>query len=207
MLRNILDNGRNKGYLRLKIISVGCVIYLLSFLLVFAIASRENEYIPLELTNNTLYLSPTQIGYYYIYPFNPADTMLELELEFTNGWQLVTNLEELDSIKVPPNTVAGTFPIEVVIDIPDSGFTGNVFFLEYMLYDKSGDGKERYGPRGMFKVEIVPERFPLEPMEWDVVALRASYLTLLIVMLVLSTVYISKRYYAKLEEKETEEEK
>ncbi|MCK5630260.1 MAG: hypothetical protein KAI26_06595 [Nanoarchaeota archaeon] len=207
MLRSILDKGRNGGYFRLKIISIGCAIFLLSFLLVFAIASRENEYIPLELTNNTLYLSPTQIGYYYIYPANPADTMLELELEFTNGWQIVKNLKELNSIKVPPNTEAGTFPIEVVIDIPVSGFTGNVFFLEYTLYDKSGDGKERYGPRGMFKVEIVPERLPLAPMDWDVVALRASYLTLLIIMLVLSTVYVSKRYYARLEEKETEEEK
>ncbi|MEA3514045.1 MAG: hypothetical protein U9R34_01055 [Nanoarchaeota archaeon] len=207
MLRSILDKGRNRGYFHLKMISIGCVVFLLSFLLVFAIASRENEYIPFELTNNTLYLSPAQIGYYYIYPANPADTMLELELEFTNGWQIVKNLKELNSIKVPPNTQAGTFPIEIVIDIPDSGFTGNVFFLEYILYDKSEDGKERYGPRGMLKVEIVPERLALEPLDWDVVALRASYLTLLIIMLVLSTVYVSKRYYAKLEDKESEEEK
>ena len=207
MLRSILDKGRNGGYFHLKVISIGCVIFLLSFLLVIAITSREKEYIPLELTNNTLYLSPTQIGYYYIYPANHADSMLELELEFSNGWQLVKNLEELKSIKVPPNTEAGTFPIEIVIDIPASGFTGNVFFLEYTLYDKSEDGRSRYGPRGMFKVEIVPERLPLEPLDWDVVALRASYLTLLIIMLVLSTVYVSKRYYAKLEDKEKEEEK
>ena len=205
MLGRILGKGQNKGYFYLKFISVICTIFLFSFILVFAVTSKD-EYIPLELTNNTLYLSQTQIGYYYIYPANPNDTPLELQLQFTNGWQLVQNLKELESIEVPPNTEAGLFPVEVVIDIPSSGFTGNIFFLEYVLYDKSGDDMQRYGPRGMFKVQIVSETLPIAPTEWDVVALRASYLTLLIIMLVLSTVYVSKRYYAKLEEKEKKEE-
>ncbi len=179
------------------------VIVLIPFVILIT-ASQANaeydEYRPTELENNTLYISQDQVGYYYIYPVNPTNLPMELELEFVRSWQIISNIDEIESIVVPPYTFNNTFPVQIEIVIPESGFTGNLFFVEYVVYEKDGDARIRYGPRGMFKVELVPERVPLAAPSWDIVALRASYFTLLTIILIATTVYMFRRYLLKPEE-------
>lgn len=176
-------------------------LFLMSFVILIT-ASQANaqygEYRAIELENNTLYISPPLTGYYYIYPVNPRNIPMELEIEFTNNRQIVKNTGELETVIVPPYSFNYSFPVEVELDIPASGFTGDIFFVEYVIYEKDGDLKERYGPRGMFNVKIVPVAAP----SWDVVALRASYFTLLTIILVVSTIYLFKRYFFRPEQEQ-----
>ena len=167
------------------------VMMMLAMPYVFA---QHDEYRPLELENNTLQMTMDQTGYYYIYPVNPTNIPLELEVVFTNGWQLVGNIDYLRKITVPANTIDYTYPIMVELEIPEEPFRGNVFFIEYVIYEKSGEEKIRFGPRGMFNVEIV-ESLPAEPLGWDVVALRMSFLTLLIVIMVITTISVANKYF------------
>jgi hypothetical protein len=170
------------------------MIFLALIFTIPCIFGQAEEYKTMDLTDNTLEMQLNKPTIYYIYPTNPANIPLELEIEFTNGQQLIKNIDELQDISLPPNTLVYEHPVAVELQLPKEPFKGDTFVIEYIIYDKSENKRIQFGPRNMFYARFMSGNYT-RTLEWDVVALRMSFLTLLITIMVITTVIIANRYF------------